>query len=772
MNKRPMSEEHKQKIREGLARRKKEKEESRIIDPGIAKIKDIKLTSQDVKNLRLLRARKTLPGFVEHVLRDMNGSKVKNAAHQIAWWEHFKYSTKIRKTTVILASMAHGKCVTALESILMPSGDWVEAGSLLNKEFEVIGFDEKTGTFHPATARCGPNGIKPIVKLTTWSGKEIKCTENHPIWTDTGWVLAENLVVDNFVAAAKRVPHVHAVPMLPGEAALLGYFIGDGSTGGSSNSMSSHITNADTDVIYSICSSAKQLGFTAIVRPTPSKAKRIDVSAGSRAWLRLHGVAGCTSHTKKTPPAVFRGSLDDIRQYIGAYFDCDGTVPTTCAQVSISSVNKQLLRDVQHLYSRLGLVSYLRQKNVKYKGEVRVYWDLSVSGQENLQTFLDEIPICKIKRDRVISALAPYKTKANGNKASAASNNADNVPIKSLLGCLKKAPHWHKVHTGVSLDHKPKRGIARKLACRVAEAEDNEDIRRLCADNIWWDRIVKIERLPPEETFAIEVDKYHTYVANDIVVHNTNWIAIALPLWLLGQNENLRIMMVSSAEKIATERLKVIGDYIKRSDAYHELFPWVVPDESSEWNSNRINVRRRAHDGGMVGSINASVSAYGYTSREGIGARSDVLIFDDVIDDINSRNPAGRETLKSLVETQWITRGEPVPILDRWGGVLSDDQIHVVVGTRYNPEDWYGTCLGQPNAYCTLVQAISQDFNGIDCTIIGANETPEHPLYTKYKNSPILKRSEYDDYFAAMDAAKQDSTLVVDDSVVNQPTVT
>ena len=361
MNKRPMSEEHKQKIREGLARRKKEKEESRIIDPGIAKIKDIKLTPQDVKNLRLLRARKTLPGFVEHVLRDMNGSKVKNAVHQIAWWEHFKYCTKIRKTTVILAPMAHAK---------------------------------------------------------------------------------------------------------------------------------------------------------------------------------------------------------------------------------------------------------------------------------------------------------------------------------------------------------------------------------------------------------------------------TNWIAIALPLWLLGQNENLRIMMVSSAEKIATERLKVIGDYIKRSEAYHELFPWVTPDESSEWNSNRINIKRRAQDGGMVGSVNASVSAYGYTSREGIGARSDILIFDDVIDDINSRNPAGRETLKSLVETQWITRGEPVPILDRWGSVLSDDQIHVVVGTRYNPEDWYGTCLAQPHAYCTMIQAISQDFNGIDCTIIGSNETPEHPMYTKYKDSPIIKRSEYDDYFAAMDAAKQDSTLVVDDSVVNQPTVT
>lgn len=244
----------------------------------------------------------------------------------------------------------------------------------------------------------------------------------------------------------------------------------------------------------------------------------------------------------------------------------------------------------------------------------------------------------------------------------------------------------------------------------------------------------------------------------------TNWIALALPLWFLGQNENLRIMLVSSAEKIATERLKTIGDYIKYSQQYKELYPWVKPDTSAEWNNNRINVVRKASDGGIVGSVNASLSAYGYTSREGIGARCDVLIFDDVVDENNSRMPTGRDTLKGLVETQWLTRCEPAPIYDRWGNILSHRQIVVVIGTRYNPEDWYGDCLGKPNAYCTMIQGISQDFGGIDCRVIGAVQSKPHPTIEKYKHSPIIKHSEYDDYFDMMNSAKKDSVNSTEDS--------
>ena len=263
--------------------------------------------------------------------------------------------------------------------------------------------------------------------------------------------------------------------------------------------------------------------------------------------------------------------------------------------------------------------------------------------------------------------------------------------------------------------------------------------------NAWWEHF----------KYSVKIGKTSLLLA-PMAHGKTNWIAIALPLWLLGQNENLRIMLVSSAEKIATERLKTIGDYIRYSEPYKELFPWVQPDQSAEWNTNRINVIRKASDGGIVGSINASISAYGYTSREGIGARCDVLIFDDVVDENNSRNPAGRDTLKNLVETQWLTRSEPARIFDRWGNVLADNPIVVVIGTRYNPEDWYGHCLGSPSGYCSMIQAISQDFKGIDCTIVGALSDIEHPMYTRYKDNPIIKEFDSDDaYFEAAYALRE-----------------
>jgi hypothetical protein len=213
----------------------------------------------------------------------------------------------------------------------------------------------------------------------------------------------------------------------------------------------------------------------------------------------------------------------------------------------------------------------------------------------------------------------------------------------------------------------------------------------------------------------------------------TQWLAVAAPLYFLGLNENFRITIVSSAEKIASERLETVGRYIERSESYHDVFPWVRPDYTRDWNKNRINVVRSGTTGDMVGSVNSSIAAYGYTSREGIGSRSDILIFDDVVDESNSViSPASRDNLKRMVTTQWITRTEPKPLLDRWGNQISPGPIIIAIGTRYHEEDLYADWLNTPSAYCSLVQGVSEDFAHLDVEIVGAERDPVHPVYAEY----------------------------------------
>lgn len=242
-----------------------------------------------------------------------------------------------------------------------------------------------------------------------------------------------------------------------------------------------------------------------------------------------------------------------------------------------------------------------------------------------------------------------------------------------------------------------------------------------------------IEAAPHQRAWAEHIF-YSIGVGKDPVIlapmsyGKTNWISIAAPLFFLGLNENFRIMIVSSADDIASKRLTTIGRYIEESVAYNEVFPWVARDRSRDWNKTYLNVQRK----GASGAVDASVSAYG-VGTSGIGSRCDILIFDDVADEKNSvRSPANREAMKSLVKLQWMSRPDPVPLVDRWGRVLSRGPIVLTVGTRYAEEDIYDDFMKAPERYCTMVQGVSETFDTLDVRIIGGCREPVHPVQARY----------------------------------------
>jgi hypothetical protein len=214
-------------------------------------------------------------------------------------------------------------------------------------------------------------------------------------------------------------------------------------------------------------------------------------------------------------------------------------------------------------------------------------------------------------------------------------------------------------------------------------------------------------------------------------------IALALPLWLLGRNPNLRIMLVSATDKAASERLEEVGRYIKFSPEYKEVFPHVQADEDRSWNQHVLNIKRYSLDGidGFVSSVDSSLSAYGYTANAGNGARADVIIPDDIASESNSSSVAKRDELDRLFSTQWLSRasGEQVVAID--GEILCMDSILCAIGTRYHAQDIYATrFIASPDAYCTMVQAVSEDRTHLDYSIYGAMQDDQHPVPEDFKN--------------------------------------
>lgn len=258
----------------------------------------------------------------------------------------------------------------------------------------------------------------------------------------------------------------------------------------------------------------------------------------------------------------------------------------------------------------------------------------------------------------------------------------------------------------------------------VFRTEDGFKITAAPHQKAWWDHV----------KYCWEIDKVSA-ILSPMSFAKTGWFALGAVLWLLGKNPNLRITLVSSAEDIAAKRLQEVARYIKESKQYQEVFPWVKPDYSRSWNYQNLNIVREVRAGadGYVSSIDHSVSAFGYKAQAGNGTRADVTIFDDVASQMNSEGEADRNTLFRFVTTQWLTRGSKKPIIDREGNQISPSPIVIFIGTRYNIEDIYASLpMVSQEAYCTLIQAVSDDFTHLDFEILGALEEPEHPLIKQY----------------------------------------
>jgi len=127
---------------------------------------------------------------------------------------------------------------------------------------------------------------------------------------------------------------------------------------------------------------------------------------GAQPWLRETGIGGHTSHTKRVPGFVYRGSNAQVAEFLGAYFACDGSLSRKGSTrkdlcIDFASVNRNLLSDVQHLLTRLGIRSRIRRANQTRNGEPYVSWRLYITSQDDTAKFVTRVPVHGTKAARL-----------------------------------------------------------------------------------------------------------------------------------------------------------------------------------------------------------------------------------------------------------------------------------------------------------------------------------------------------------------------------------
>ncbi len=155
------------------------------------------------------------------------------------------------------------------------------------------------------------------------------------------------------------------------------------------------------------------------------------------------------------------------------------------------------------------------------------------TGRVRLRRTLTCSPGLKIEPRRVVAAKASGRKKvfrlrtALGREIEASSNH----PFLTVEGWreLGKLRVGDAIATARCLPlSTTKRWKRHELIGRLAEYFDSDELAICATSDLYWDRIVSIEPAGVQQTYDLEIQGNHNFLANDFVVHNSHAASFAL----------------------------------------------------------------------------------------------------------------------------------------------------------------------------------------------------------------------------------------------------
>ena len=439
---------------------------------------------------------------------------------------------------------------------------------------------------HGTVADVMDNGVKPVFRLRTESGREIEATDNHPFLTFDGWRQLGELKPGVHLAVPRALPVEGSAEWPEHQVIALGHLLAEGDL---CHPSSVYFHNQDpaelADYVAAAerfpnvrCTSGVNKGTTYVY------AARVDpaMEPGIFAWARGLGMLGKKATQKEVPADAFTLRSDQIALLLSRMWAGDGHINTADRNLYYATSSKRLAGQVQHLLLRLGIVGRIRHVNFRNNGKVYPGWQVFVTGNENLRRFAETVGA------RFLSAARREAVEGLVMEAPVTGPSKDLAPVgvRALVRAAKErtGESWRQVEAGAdvsSRDFYPtgtnpaKIGFTRQTIAQLAEHFQDPELRRYAASDVLWDRVESIEYVGEKQTYDLEVPVTHNFVANDIIVHNSHSAAYGLlayqTAWLKCHYpaEFMAALMSSVVDKIDDvvayiQQCREMGKYIPR----------------------------------------------------------------------------------------------------------------------------------------------------------------------------------------------------------------
>ena len=274
-----------------------------------------------------------------------------------------------------LADLRESGCLAGDTLIYLPqTGGYKAIRELVEKtDISIASLDNKTMQLVTVPiAKAFSTGVKPVLRLTTGTGRTIRATANHKFLTIFGWRRLDEITQGEHIALPRTLlePLTSSREMSSAELGLLGQLIGDGCT------LPSHAiqyTTNDLDLAENVLALALEV-FGDSLRPRVQKeitwyqvylASAIPLTHNIHnpvaQWLSELGVFGLRSYEKYVPELVFTQPTSSIAIFLQHLWATDGCIQLGNGKkpypaVYYATSSERLARNVQSLLLRLSIL--------------------------------------------------------------------------------------------------------------------------------------------------------------------------------------------------------------------------------------------------------------------------------------------------------------------------------------------------------------------------------------------------------------------------------
>jgi replicative DNA helicase len=441
------------------------------------------------------------------------------------------------------------ECVTGETMVCLADGRRVPIRDLVGQTPEVWAMSEDQKIIKAQSDLVWSKGVRQVFRVSLASGRSLRATPNHRVFTGDGWQAVGELKMGSRVAIGRQFPSISSpVVWSDAEICLLGHLVGDGS----------YLKNRP--LRYATASEANSRLVTECAVALGSTVKRYAGrgnwhqllisnngnrwhAAGVGAWLKELGIYNQRSHQKHLPPEVFQLSDAQIGLLLRHLWATDGCIHVRPAHqrggssVNFSTCSEQLARDVSALLLRLGIVA--RTSQVKQKIGRQVYY-VAVSGSEQQSLFLDRVGAFGPRE-------APAKALALKISATRSNPNVDTLPqvvfagVRAMMAAQGVTGRQMASIRGTTYGGSSnfKFAPSRATLASYADILQSDQLRMWANSHLFLDRVVAVGLEGEEEVFDMTVPGPASWLADGIVSHNSGAIEQDSDLILLIYREEV-----------------------------------------------------------------------------------------------------------------------------------------------------------------------------------------------------------------------------------------